>query len=436
MANYWFRQWMRRYRVRDAVSLSRALNNPRVRDHLITLAMEARKDQFQGPLNEYSIVAGKRLDLSTHLDCGELKCVQAEIDILFRRAWHYFDTIILPDRALEVVLEYTRGGLFHLLNQDLLGPATVVRELERVGASDFVRYEARFDRDGAGRSNENDSAVDAIDRLGEPLIQAVLTESYSWWEQETIGDHKHINYNTWFHEANHPELGTICYRDRILPNDKSELRRDIARQIGFDYARALEFDLRTAQRLQTTLGATSPMYRLLLPTAASPDVNQVAFDLHLPYAADCDVKALMRFRREERESFERFQYALRSAIVARSSDQEANPRIAAEIRHDVIDPELRNIRDRLAAAKHLAVRTGTSGVLLGSVTAAIGLLTPLQALPFGPAFVAGGAITLGAASVNKALQDYWTSRRDVSLSNMYFLWAGPRKSFVPASQNP
>ena len=156
---------MQKYRVRNAQSLSRVLNNQRMRDNLIAMASEARRDQPIGPTGEYSVVAGKGLDLSTHLGCGSLDCVKVEIDTLFRRAWHYFDTIILPDRALQVVVSYMQGGTFHRLNEDLLGPVTVVRELEKLGALEFVRFTARFEACCTMESTEHDPVEAVIARL-------------------------------------------------------------------------------------------------------------------------------------------------------------------------------------------------------------------------------------------------------------------------------
>jgi hypothetical protein len=136
------------------------------------------------------------------------------------------------------------------------------------------------------------------------------------------------------------------------------------------------------------------------------------------------VASLIKFRKTEGECFERFQSALRTAINERikTASSPTAAVYAREIKRDVIDPELRRIRDRLASSRTLAVRSTATGLGLGAVAATVGLFTPLNANPIGAGLTVGGAITMGASSLKKAVDDHLAIRRDVSLSDMYFLW--------------
>ncbi len=44
-----------------------------------------------------SLIAGAGIDLSGRLDCNATDCRRAQVDRLFRRAWHYFPTIVARD---------------------------------------------------------------------------------------------------------------------------------------------------------------------------------------------------------------------------------------------------------------------------------------------------------------------------------------------------
>src|SRR5260370_29589792 len=51
-----------------------------------------------------SLVAGAGIDLSGRLDCNATDCRRAQVDRLFRRAWHYFQTIVARDAIAEDLL--------------------------------------------------------------------------------------------------------------------------------------------------------------------------------------------------------------------------------------------------------------------------------------------------------------------------------------------
>jgi hypothetical protein len=111
-----------------------------------------------------------------------------------------------------------------------------------------------------------------------------------------------------------------------------------------------------------------------------------------------------------------FRYSLRTAIKERLRESDAtDPKeIAQEIRRDVIDPALNKIERTLNGARSALLRKGAVSVGVGMLATTCGLLTA-NPLLIGTGF--GTAMTT-IAHVNKYIEE----ARDVSLSDMYFLW--------------
>jgi hypothetical protein len=88
--------------------------------------------------------------------------------------------------------------------------------------------------------------------------------------------------------------------------------------------------------------------------------------------------------------------------------------ISQEIRRDVIDPALNGIERRLNAARSALLRKGAVSVGVGALATTCGLLTA------NPLLIGSGFATAmtTVAHVNKYIEE----DRDVSLSDMYFLW--------------
>jgi hypothetical protein len=186
----------------------------------------------------------------------------------------------------------------------------------------------------------------------------------------------------------------------------------------------LSADALAARRARTALGTTIPFYKRLLATHRPPQIEDIAFELALPISPNISVASLIKFRKTEGECFERFQAALRTAISERikTASSPTAAVYAREIKRDVIDPELRRIRDQASSFPHACSPSTATGLGLGAVAATVELFTPLNANPIGAGLTVGGAITMGASSLKKAVDDHLAIRRDVSLSDMYFLW--------------
>ncbi|HST59662.1 MAG TPA: hypothetical protein VLK84_13250 [Longimicrobium sp.] len=415
--------------MKDKPSLERALNRVRSRTSLVELAQHNVRAQLVAPTEEALInaelVAGKGIDLTggvAHRDTAQLT---KEVENLFRRVWHYFDKVILPDQALLPVIDYNNDGDLQGLVDQLAPFIAILRLLKKTGGRELVTFKAKI-RPCCLQSFEamlHPEIIDAGRRIA-PLVNEIARDGKIGWSVQVSGGRRYLVYTVehpWF-EKN--EVGVVSADTIEIPKGDGEFPEFVATQLVNKYLDALGTDFWAAKHYGRTLGATVPFYERLLAPQPEPDVNSIAFQLSLPISTSCSLTNLIQFRSDEQESFERFQSALRLAIAARAnSGGSADPsKLAAEIKRDVIDPELRRIRDRLKASKRLGLQTSVSGIAMGTVTASVGLISPLQNHQMGAGLTVAGAVTLGAAAVKKAVEDHFSVRRDVSLSDMYFLW--------------
>ncbi len=185
------------------------------------------------------------------------------------------------------------------------------------------------------------------------------------------------------------------------------------------YSSYLAADALTARQLRVPLGSSFSVHRKILAQSNQPEVDAVAFNLDLPVLNNIPISTLLRIRREEGEHFRRFQSRLRLAIDERSRASVAtgSARIATEIVGDVIEPELRNIRDRLAASQRLMTKKAGVGGFLAALTTTCGLLIGAD-----PSVALSAGIAVATPTIFAATSKHLEERRDVELEDMYFLW--------------
>ena len=419
MKHYWFAVWLREHRVVDETSLRRALGLPRTLDSLLEAAPSPTVHSREEPSDRVELTGGKGIDLTGELGCRHINCLSKEIDALFRHAWHYFDIIRLPDQALYCIVEFRSHRNVESLASSLLPFIQVLRLIEKAGGQELVRFDVRTPScchhlEDHARDAEIDHAfANTTSLVREIAASAKITRT----ERENDG-HRHLEYRLDHPGFEHSEWGSLCEQNEHIPERDSLQRESIAMDVVRKYLAGLSADALAARRTRTPLGATIPLYRRLLATHPSQDIEDIAFELALPISPDIPIALLMKLRRTEGESFQRFRTALTTAISERvkNAGSDKATAFAREIKRDVIEPELRSIRDKLAASRKFAARSAATGVGLGVIAATVGLLSPLSAIPISV------AIGLGASALKKANDDLLLTEKEVSLSDMYFLW--------------
>jgi hypothetical protein len=122
-------------------------------------------------------------------------------------------------------------------------------------------------------------------------------------------------------------------------------------------------------------------------------------------------------------SFERFRTSLRLAIRERLENTQTadSVSVASEIAEDVVEPSLNDIEQRLSAAQSVLEKKSMISVGIGTASATIGLIAGMPLLL--PAGVAWALLP------GQHYMKYLEERRDIQLSDMYFLWRQEQLGF-------
>jgi hypothetical protein len=420
---YWFWGWLKRHRVTDARTLRRALSRPAVVDGLVELAPPTVVFRREDEPSTTELIGGKGIDLTGELGCHAIGCLTKEIDGLFRHAWHYFDRISLPDQALYRVVEFRRHGNIDTLCKGLDSFVLVLHRLNKINGLELIRFDVRKPacidhfREHAAEAGI-DHAFTNTSLLAADLAKTAQISHGGEIEQD---GHRHLNYQLISNAFVHYEWGSLCSEREEIPNDPIKLREAVATDVVRKYLAGISADVLAARHAHSPLGAAIPFYKRLLATRPSPTVEDVAFEIGLPVSNGASLEALVKLRKNEADAFSRLQFALRMAIAERvkSAGSRTAEAIAKEIMRDIVDPEIRKIREKLRSTRSLALRSAGVGVGLGTIAATVGLLSPVGAI--GAGLTVGGAM-LGAQALKKTHDDELATLREVQLSDLYFLW--------------
>jgi hypothetical protein len=160
----------------------------------------------------------------------------------------------------------------------------------------------------------------------------------------------------------------------------------------------------------------------------SADTGTLAFHLNLPTLHGVEVRTLLKIRSDERPAFEKFRRALVQAMDDRLANNKAAnlQEIANEIRRDVLDPALDDIELRLKRAAGALTEKAATSIAIGSLPTICGLYTAT------PLLIAAGITPVITTLIN-ATHKYIEEKRDVALSDMFFLWEAQRHALRHAA---
>jgi hypothetical protein len=419
---YWFFQWLDDQYVRTIQDAERVLAYPTVVEDLRQQALIASREKPQiQSLDTISVLAGRGLDLSGHIDCVAALCSRCQANHLFRHIWHYFDHIIVQDAVTDHLIRHWdcwgKPEQLDAHKEMLLPFIEIVLYLRQIGAEPLIQFHQKPSPCKAHwKKHAKEIGLDPILSLAQDLVPSLAKEAQVSFQGESNG---HIFY-TFIHPAFendyiHIDLDIQLIRDK----PEVEIQRIIADDVVGRFIAYLTTDVVTAQKLKSPLGATTRFHAKLLQASEELSATGVAFNIELPVLEGVPVQTLIKIRQDEQEYFKRFQYALRQAINERiKANQSANAlHIANQIRQDVIEPELHQIRERLAASEKLLKKKTAVGIFLSTLTTTCGILA--GAPP--PLTVSGGLapmITMAGQAATKYLEE----KRDIELEDMYFLW--------------
>jgi len=410
--DFWLYKWIDEFEVTNQATSQSALSNKKALRRLRELADLADLTEHEAPSPyeevENALVLGRDMDLSGDLDCCLDVSKTHQIDLHFGRLMHYFDRLIVSGPSAcrySSLLEYRT-------EQALRGIASHIEALvyvREIGAEDIIKFQPKYSIDSRkyrkiAKQFGLASVLDCEDAVTSLFVREGVFSHIRACEREA---HWHFNFG-------HPLLEHDL--DIVLWQKKKPAKRQMARRAFDYYAALLTSDSVSSQLMNLPLGSNADLHATMFSGPKSEFIiSETALNIYLPVLDGIPLRDIIRLRRDEHDHFVKFQSALRAGIKKQLSDSRADPlRAAQEVQREIIEPSLSDINMRLCAAEKSLSKKISLGVGVGSTLTMIGALasTPL---------IIGSGLAVAATAVASA-QNYIESKKDIELSDMYFLW--------------
>lgn len=419
MVDYWLYRWMDEFDVdleKVPKSGRMALSSPTAMKKLFDLAMDVDLATV-GAVPDYSVIAGRTLDVSGPYNCYRFYCMKNRLDRTLSSAWHYFDSIVVAGisehRLAHRIATVAKDEREEAVIQPLLHYLKFLSYVRAIGADKLLVFRqkplnlcvscARETATERGLFAFEDEA--AVSRLRDSLksdaeISIKWSESSKSWK--CVVDHDLLPDSFLF---------SLSAGSESRPNDD-----DVIDEFMAHGAAALLQDFHQSQRLARPLLQEFRSSLFGDPPNQSLTPESVALTIKLPYLEYVDSASLIAAISDERDSFIDFRAALRTAINEKVQNAGgARPDVVgAQIERDLIEPSLANIERRLNTARRVLAKKSAAGVAVGAAILTVGVLT---AMPF---IMAAGVTAIASPMLD--VKKYYEDRGTIEDSDMYFLW--------------
>jgi hypothetical protein len=412
--SYWVYDWMDAHGISTKEHAQLVLMNPvAVQDLRDRAAVVQSLAEVEAP---NSILAGRGIDLSGHLDCYTFDCRRRQLDNLFRRVWHYFDFVVVEDNLTDPINEGWDDISPAKRNELITNEVELLLYLRSVRATDLILFRAKPDCCFQHlRQHAREHGLGGILDSESEWVHGLAEKAKI--KHERIGANR-IDYVFIHPEFEHYVWGEITLGKRI--NRVDAINNAIARDVMRRYLGHLNADIMAARYYELPLASSVRFHRQMIESSQTRSAESVSCELLLPVLNNIDVRTLIALRRDEQDSFNRFRCSLREAIeqsLKAATCSVGATEIAAKIRRELVDPELANIREKLKRAESQLRRTSGTAISLSFLVTACGVLAGVAA----PTAVLAGS-TVAANLVGNAARSFLEERRTIELSDMYFLW--------------
>jgi hypothetical protein len=415
--DYWLAHWLDEREIRNEEEARKALDSRGEATRVLELAAEASQLTPQ-PQGTRGVVAGSQIDLSGRLSCNHPECLREEVDSLFRRTWHYFDSIVVEGLGpYRFVRSSPREADSHWLREMLLLHVDLLLHLRRIGAEPYLIFQEKPHAfcDNHYRKHAEELGLPAT--LDDNLAQAIIDHLASGgsWRTRGLPDGRRI------YAFQHPDLD-LLWSFSGDPDEAEPEKEFAAKVIYVSHTLGMIGDVALAQELVVPLATVTD--RFLDIQAASSGVDQkeeVALQLDLPVLLGATAQEIIRLREDKLPEFEKFRAALSHAIaerLQRGPDRDPE-KLATEMIAEYIRPNLASIETELKSAQRALARKTAQSIAVGMVLTTVGLVTSMPLL-------IGTGVTAAAGSVLHA-NKYAENKREIELNDLYFLWHAARE---------
>jgi hypothetical protein len=414
MSEYWVYTWLDSHGIGTIDKLNATLASSGVVDELkeaAGLVIESwRASSVEArPL---SLIAGAGIDLSGRLDCNATSCRRAQVDRLFRRTWHYFETIVARDAIAEDLVAHRRCPDAEL--RERLPPhfetVLMVREL---GAESLVEFSPRTPACFKHwKQHAKESGIDDLAAREAKIVDQLLRETSVELNRDTNGvlctmNNPDFSHTQWEHFS----------REEIQGKTEKRIKRAAVQKVARMFLVHLSADVKAARQYGGTFGSTIPIFHKLLADRGE-SVRNVAFEVALPTLDGLSTPQLIEIRLRYGDTFARFRKRLSAFLeecvrlgIRGPSD------IQAKLKADLIDGELEDLKSKLREAEAALKRKSAYALSLATLAATIGATTRVLS----PAAAYGLAATVSAASLSPGVSKYVDDTLKIKSDDMYFL---------------
>jgi hypothetical protein len=406
---YWLWDWLDENNLRSVEATKR--------DSLRDLQRRAAEwePNLSQPLAGASVIAGAGADLHTGLQCPNPACQKNSVDVLFRRVWHYFDQIVIGDNLTHDIAHHWGPATEAELRERLLTRIDVLIHIRRIGAEHLVEFREKGVETENWRHELRKAKAGSLVRASDAVLNSLRRRASV--EIKVSGGTAWVQLKD---EELPWETSTVFRYRQGGRLTISDLKMDALDRAWRENMLFLAADVAKTRELSSALGCVHPWHQSVLAQAGHAASGSIAFELRFPILDGVPIRTLLKLRRDNGDLFLRFQKRLRDAVAARAGPGRAKD-LADEIGRDIIDPELRKIRTALRASEKVLARKSAVGITLGSLVTTCGIIA--GASP--QASFIGGAAAVAAATQNAAGK-YLEERRDIALSDFYFIWQAAR----------
>ncbi|MBK0375732.1 hypothetical protein I3215_23075 [Streptomyces sp. RB110-1] len=419
MTEHWLYRWIDEFEIKSGDQAGHLLALPGPAEKLHEAAKNIPKWQAGDPPKGKSIVAGSTMDFSGRMNCSHAECLMRQVDHLFGRVWHYFDSAVVegPQASFYVrSLENSpsRQGAFGL-SYSVAQDVDFLLHLRRLGIADHLIFRSK-PHGFCTNHIEQHAAEAGISHLIDGDGRAQIAKQLKAESEILI---RQSSDKCWRYVVNHPSLSEPFIGSYVATkkkNAKKPTKAQIAEVVVKRSVASLIYDVATCKWLSLPLAEEFSYLRASEQVANAARESSVALQVPMPVMRGMTSGDIVKMRADMRPHFDRFQHALTLAIreqIERDPER-ANPDIAKSITEEFIRPSFAEIeRSLLETKRSFSVKVGAS-MAVGSTVATVGLLSSVP-LVIGAGLAAVG-VTLGG--LHKHVDD----RKDIATSDIYFLW--------------
>lgn len=414
MSEYWVYTWLDSHRIQTIEDVSTLLSRAAVLDELkesADLVVESWKASIV-EAKPLSLVAGAGIDLSGRLDCNNSKCRRAQVDRLFRRAWHYFPTIVARDAIAEDLIVHSSCPDEEVRERLLpnFETALIVRELGAAALVEFLpRTPACFKH---WQQHAKEAGIEDIALREAELVDKLLPDTDIALRKDNDGVRCTLN-NADFSHTQWVDLSEADIRGK----NRKQVKRLALQKVARKFLVHLSSDVNAAKKLGGAVGSSLPIFQKLLANR-DEKVSNVALQIELPALDGLSTAQLIDVRLEYRDTFTRFRERLQSFLEECVRQGIANPEdIRAKLKADLIDGELKQLRSDLKQAEEALKRKSVYALSLSTLSTITGVTTGILT----PAVAFGLATTVTATSLGAGVSRYVDETTRIKSDDMYFL---------------